>query len=101
MRVPGLLPRRSARAFRILFFLKICIKKYQKVGGQSGQQHRQSTAVDKIVDDINRRMGSPRSQAIRRASQGTSRTGKGWQMKIGRRSPDYTADWRQLPVANA
>jgi len=40
MRVPGLLPRRSARAFRILFFLKICIKKYQKVGGQSGQQHR-------------------------------------------------------------
>ena len=40
MRVPGLLPHRSARAFRILFFLKICIKKYQKVGGQNGQQQR-------------------------------------------------------------
>jgi len=65
------------------------------------QQPRQSTAVDKIVDDINRRLGSPRSPVIKRASQGTSLTGKGWQMKSGRRSPDYTTDWRQLPVANA
>jgi DNA polymerase V len=64
-------------------------------------QPSRSTAVDKIVDDINRRMGSPRSPVIKRASQGTSGTGKGWQMKSGRRSPDYTTDWRQLPVANA
>jgi hypothetical protein len=40
MRVPELLPQYSVRVFRILFFLEICIKKYQKVGGQNGQQHR-------------------------------------------------------------
>ena len=62
-------------------------------------QPRQSAAVDKILDDINRRMGSPRSPVIKRASQGTSGTGKGWQMRTGRRSPDYTTDWHQLPVA--
>lgn len=60
-----------------------------------------SAAIDKIVDDINRRMGSPRSPAIKRASQGTARNAPGWQMRSGRRSPNYTTSWRELPVAKA
>ena len=61
----------------------------------------QSAAVDKIVDDINRRLGSARNPVIKRASQGTDRTGMGWRMRSGRRSPDYTTDWHALPVAKA
>lgn len=62
---------------------------------------REPAAIDKIVDEINRRMGSPRSPVIKRASQGASRSGKGWQMRSGRRSPNYTTDWHELPVAKA
>ena len=62
---------------------------------------RESAAVDKIVDDINRRMGSPRNPVIKRASQGAARSPKGWQMRSGRRSPNYTTDWHELPVAKA
>jgi DNA polymerase V len=55
--------------------------------------------VDKIVDEINRRMGDPKNPVITRASQGTERSGKSWKMKSERHSPHYTTDWKQLPVA--
>jgi DNA polymerase V len=60
--------------------------------------------VDRIVDEINRRMGNPRNPVITRASQGTERSGKGnsgWKMKSERHSPHYTTDWNQLPVATS
>jgi len=58
--------------------------------------------VDRIVDEINRRMGDPKNPVITRASQGTERSGNGntgWKMKSERRSPHYTTDWKQLPLA--
>jgi DNA polymerase V len=57
--------------------------------------------IDKIVDEINRRMGDNRSPVITRASQGTSNCGGRWKMKADRHSPNYTTDWQQLPVAKA
>jgi DNA polymerase V len=57
--------------------------------------------VDRIVDEINRRLGDPKNPVITRASQGTGRTGRGWKMRSERHSPHYTTDWRQLPVAKA
>ena len=57
--------------------------------------------VDKIVDEINRRMGDPKNPVITRASQGTSRSGKGWRMRSERHSPHYTTDWKELPEARA
>jgi DNA polymerase V len=55
--------------------------------------------VDKIVDEINRRLGDPKNPVITRASQGTERTERGWKMKSERHSPHYTTDWNQLPEA--
>lgn len=55
--------------------------------------------VDRIVDEINRRLGDPKNPVITRASQGTDRSGKGWKMLSERHSPHYTTDWRELPVA--
>jgi len=58
--------------------------------------------VDKIVDEINRRLGDPKNPVITRASQGTERVSigtKGWKMKSERHSPHYTTDWNQLPEA--
>ena len=57
--------------------------------------------VDRIVDEINRRLGDPKNPVITRASQGTGRTGRGWKMRSERHSPHYTTDWRELPVASA
>jgi DNA polymerase V len=57
--------------------------------------------VDKIVDEINRRMGDPKNPVITRASQGTERSAKGWRMRAERHSPHYTTDWMELPVVNA
>ena len=56
--------------------------------------------VDKIVDEINRRLGDPKNPVITRASQGTIVSGKGWRMRSERHSPGYTTDWNQLPEAN-
>ena len=53
--------------------------------------------VDKIVDEINRRMGDRKNPVITRASQGTERSGKGWKMRAERHSPHYTTHWNQLP----
>lgn len=60
--------------------------------------------VDKIVDEINRRLGDPKNPVITRASQGTERSckgNKGWQMRSERHSPHYTTDWSQLPEVRA
>ncbi len=57
--------------------------------------------VDKIVDEINRRMGDRKSPVITRASQGTDRSGRRWKMKSEMHSPHYTTDWRALPEVNA
>jgi DNA polymerase V len=57
--------------------------------------------VDRIVDEINRRLGDPKNPVITRASQGTLRSGKGWRMRSERHSPHYTTDWRQIPEARA
>ncbi len=60
--------------------------------------------VDKIVDELNHRLGDPKNPVITRASQGTDRSGrggKGWKMKAERHSPHYTTNWRELPVAKA
>ena len=55
--------------------------------------------VDKIVDEINRRLGDPKNPVITRASQGTEGLGRRWRMKSERHSPHYTTDWNQLPEA--
>jgi DNA polymerase V len=57
--------------------------------------------VDKIVDELNRRLGDPKNPVITRASQGTEGSGKGWRMKAERHSPHYTTNWRELPEAKA
>lgn len=60
-----------------------------------------SIRVDRIVDEINRRLGDPKSPVITRAAQGTVCSGKGWRMKAERHSPNYTTNWRELPVVKA
>jgi DNA polymerase V len=57
--------------------------------------------VDKIVDEINRRMGDPKNPVITRASQGTDRSGKGWRMRSERHSLHYTTSWQELPEVKA
>ena len=57
--------------------------------------------VDRIVDEINRRMGDPKNPVITRASQGTLRSGKGWRMRSERHSPHYTTSWQELPEVKA
>ena len=58
-------------------------------------------AIDKIVDEINRRMGDPRSPVITRASMGTQGSVRGWKMRAERHSQHYTTDWGELPVVKA
>jgi len=55
--------------------------------------------VDKIVDEINRRLGDPKNPVITRASQGTLLSGKSWKMRSERHSPHYTTSWQELPEA--
>ena len=43
--------------------------------------------LDRIVDEINRRMGDLKNPVITLASQGTMRSGKGWRMRPERHSP--------------
>jgi len=57
--------------------------------------------IDKIVDEINRRMGDRKNPVITRASQGTDHSVKGWKMKAERHSPHYTTSWSELPEAKA
>jgi len=55
--------------------------------------------IDKIVDEINRRMGDNRTPVITRASMGMQSSGKGWKMRAESHSPNYTTNWNDLPVA--
>ena len=55
--------------------------------------------IDKICDAINKKLGDPKNPLITRASQGTKQSSKGWKMRSQRRSPRYTTDWRELPIA--
>jgi DNA polymerase V len=55
--------------------------------------------IDKIVDEINHRMGDNRTPVITRASMGMQNSGKGWKMRAESHSPNYTTNWNELPVA--
>ena len=55
--------------------------------------------VDRIVDEINKRLGDPKNPVITRASQGTLLSGKSWKMRSERHSPHYTTSWQELPEA--
>jgi len=55
--------------------------------------------VDRIVDEINKRLGDPKNPVITRASQGTLLSGKSWKMRSERHSPHYTTNWQELPEA--
>lgn len=57
--------------------------------------------IDKIVDDINRRLGDAKHPVITRGAMGTIRSGNRWKMRSERHSAHYTTDWASLPVANA
>jgi DNA polymerase V len=65
------------------------------------EQPRRRIEIDRIVDEINRRLGDPRNPVLTRAAQGTLRSGKQWRMRREHHSPHYTTDWGQLPVAKA
>jgi DNA polymerase V len=55
-----------------------------------------SASLMKAVDQINTRFGNA---VIRSAAAGTNDTKQAWQMKSGNRSPNYTTQWDELPVA--
>lgn len=57
--------------------------------------------IDKIVDDINKRMGDPKHPVVTRLAQGTDRSGSGWRMRSERHSPNYTTNWQELPIVRA
>ena len=52
-----------------------------------------STSMMHVMDDINQRMGQG---SIAIAASGISQH---WAMRRERKSPDYTSDWDELPVA--
>ena len=57
--------------------------------------------VDRIVDEINQRLGAKNSPVITRAATGLFRTGAKWRMNSSRRSPNYTTSWNELPVVKS
>ena len=50
----------------------------------------------KAMDDINTRFGNA---VLRSAAAGTKNTKEAWQMRSSNRSPNYTTQWDELPVA--
>lgn len=50
------------------------------------------------VDVLNDRYGRG---TLRLASAGNGGDRRGWTMKQLRRTPQYTTDWRQVPIARA
>ena len=54
--------------------------------------------IDKIVDEINLRMGNLRSPVITRALMGTQSEGRSWKMRSERHSPCYSTSWSDLPA---
>lgn len=55
-----------------------------------------SAGLMKAMDSINSRFGNA---AITTAASGTKETAQDWQMRSGNRSPNYTTQWDELPVA--
>jgi len=55
--------------------------------------------VDRIVDEINSRMGDPKNPVITRLAMGTDASLKRWKMRSNSHSPHYTTNWQQLPTA--
>jgi DNA polymerase V len=55
-----------------------------------------SASLMKAVDQINTRFGNA---VIRSAAAGTNGTKQEWQMRSNNKSPNYTTQWDELPVA--
>jgi DNA polymerase V len=53
----------------------------------------QSAELMKTIDEINNRFGS---NLIKSAAMGTKQD---WAMRSDNRSPSYTTNWNQLPIA--
>jgi DNA polymerase V len=60
------------------------------------QSKGKSAKLMKAVDQINTRFGNA---AIRSAASGTQESKQGWQMRSGNKSPNYTTQWDELPIA--
>jgi hypothetical protein len=71
---------------------------YQPVLALEGVREEPKVDIDKIVDEINRKLGDRKNPVITRGSMGNRRLGGAWRMKSGHRSPAYTTSWSQLPV---
>ena len=71
---------------------------YQPVLALEGVKEEPKVDIDKIVDEINRKLGDRKNPVITRGSMGNRRLGGAWRMKSGHRSPAYTTSWSQLPV---
>jgi DNA polymerase V len=51
-----------------------------------------------VVDKLNARWGKA---TVKQGSVGTAAARRDWAMRQARRTPQYTTDWRQVPVARA
>jgi DNA polymerase V len=60
------------------------------------QSKGKSASLMKAVDAINTRFGNA---VIRSAAAGTNNTKQAWQMRSNNRSPNYTTNWDELPIA--
>jgi len=60
------------------------------------QSKGKSASLMKVVDAINTRFGNA---VIRSAAAGTHHTKQAWQMRSNNRSPNYTTQWDELPIA--
>lgn len=60
------------------------------------QSKGKSASLMKAVDAINTRFGNA---VIRSAAAGTHHTKQAWQMRSNNRSPNYTTQWDELPIA--
>lgn len=50
------------------------------------------------IDQINARWGK---STVRQGSTGTATARRDWMMRQARRTPRYTTDWHQVPIARA
>jgi DNA polymerase V len=62
---------------------------------------RNGIDIDRIVDDINRRLGDPRSPVITRGAMGSVASSGSWRMRSNLRSRNYTTSWPELPEAKS
>ncbi|QRF56554.1 Y-family DNA polymerase [Variovorax paradoxus] len=62
------------------------------------EEGRERSKLMRAVDTLNDRYGKG---TLRIASTGTAGDQREWTMKQQRRTPNYTTDWRQVPIARA